>query len=182
MPASKDVVWDATQWAPLIDDRSFLSWLVKVPTEAEQLRARPVTFRQMNRLEELWKENERATVEDVDRPGVDEEPPGVLLRYEDAYQYQNIFGPLVKIEADFDRKLKESQTQNDLVVRWDQGLNTKKIAWMNLPRLESGEVKLAVGDELKLKYTGELAAHWEGVGHVIKVPNSECVGTRLRMQ
>jgi hypothetical protein len=33
----------------------------------------------------------------------------VLLRYEDAYQYQNIFGPLVKLEADYDKKLKESQ-------------------------------------------------------------------------
>ena len=30
-------------------------------------------------------------------------------RYEDAYQYQNIFGPLVKLEADYDKKLKESQ-------------------------------------------------------------------------
>lgn len=33
----------------------------------------------------------------------------MLLRYEDAYQYQNIFGPLVKLEADYDKKLKESQ-------------------------------------------------------------------------
>jgi hypothetical protein len=31
------------------------------------------------------------------------------IRYEDAYQYQNIFGPLVKMEADYDKKLKESQ-------------------------------------------------------------------------
>ncbi len=35
----------------------------------------------------------------------------VLLRYDDGYQYQNIFGPLVKLEADYDKKLKESQTQ-----------------------------------------------------------------------
>lgn len=50
-------------------------------------------------------------------------------RYEDAYQYQNIFGPLVKLEADYDRKLKESQTQDNIVVRWDVGLNKKKIAY-----------------------------------------------------
>lgn len=30
-------------------------------------------------------------------------------RYEDAYQYQNVFGPLVKMEADYDKKLKEAQ-------------------------------------------------------------------------
>lgn len=93
-------------------------------------------------------------------------------RYEDAYQYQNIFGPLVKIEADYDKKLKESQTQESLVVRWDTGLNQKRTAWFNLPKLESGEVRLAVGDELKLRYHGELHKPWDGVGHVVKVPNS----------
>lgn len=54
-------------------------------------------------------DNPSATLEDLEKPGVDEEPQHVLLRYEDAYQYQNIFGPLVKLEADYDKKLKESQ-------------------------------------------------------------------------
>lgn len=57
----------------------------------------------------LRQENPSATLEDLEKPGVDEEPQHVLLRYEDAYQYQNIFGPLVKLEADYDKKLKESQ-------------------------------------------------------------------------
>ncbi|MCO5565193.1 hypothetical protein L7F22_018866 [Adiantum nelumboides] len=82
------------------------------------------------------------------RGGVDEEPQPILLTYEDAYQYQNIFGPLVKVEADYDRKLKESQTQTDLVVRWDQGLNMKRIAWMTLPKLESGR---DVSDEVAIE-------------------------------
>ncbi|GAC97823.1 DNA-binding protein SMUBP-2 [Pseudozyma hubeiensis SY62] len=172
MSNSKDVIWDTTQWSPLIEDRCFLTWLVKVPSEHEQLRARPVTLQQINRLEDLWKDNASASLDDLDKPGVEEEPDSVLLKYEDAYQYQNIFGPLVKMEADYDRKLKESQTQQDLVIRWDQGLNQKKIAWMMLPKLESGEVRLAVGDELKLRYRGELAPPWEGVGHVIKIPNN----------
>lgn len=96
-----------------------------------------------------------------------------ICRYEDAYQYQNIFGPLVKIEADYDKRLKESQTQEGLVVRWDMGLNQKRIAWFNLPKLESGEVRLAVGDELRLRYHGELHKAWDALGHVVKVPNSE---------
>lgn len=54
-------------------------------------------------------------MEDLEKPGVDEEPQHVLLRYEDAYQYQNIFGPLVKLEADYDKKLKESQVTNNLI-------------------------------------------------------------------
>lgn len=93
-------------------------------------------------------------------------------RYEDAYQYQNIFGPLVKIEADYDKRLKESQTQTDITIRWDVGLNQKRIAWFVLPKLESGEVRLAVGDELRLRYSGEMHKSWEGIGNVIKIPAS----------
>lgn len=37
--------------------------------------------------------------------------PTLPFRYEDAYQYQNIFGPLVKMEADYDRRLKETQAR-----------------------------------------------------------------------
>lgn len=48
---------------------------------------------------------------------MDEEPQHVLLRYEDAYQYQNIFGPLVKLEADYDKKLKESQVDWQLFIK-----------------------------------------------------------------
>lgn len=62
-----------------------------------------------------WQENPTATLEDLEKPGVDEEPQHVLLRYEDAYQYQNIFGPLVKLEADYDKKLKESQVKKKTV-------------------------------------------------------------------
>ncbi|CAL1705459.1 unnamed protein product [Somion occarium] len=179
---SKDISWNASLWAPLIDDRSFLSWLVKPPSETEQLRSRQISFQQINRLEDLWRDNANATLEDLEKPGVDDEPQPVILRYEDAYQYQNIFGPLVKIEADYDKRLKESQTQTDISVRWDLGLNQKRVAWFCLPKLESGEVRLAVGDELRLKYTGSLHKPWEGDGHVIKIPNniSDEIGLELR--
>ncbi|KAJ7766678.1 nonsense transcript regulator [Mycena metata] len=176
---SKDISWNAALWAPLIDDRSFLSWLVKPPSETEQLRSRQISFAQINRLEDLWRDNASATLEDLEKPGVDDEPQPILLRYEDAYQYQNIFGPLVKIEADYDKRLKESQTQTDITVRWDLGLNQKRVAWFCLPKLESGEVRLAVGDELRLRYAGELHKAWEGVGHVIKIPNSKFVSKIL---
>ena len=49
-------------------------------TEAEQLRARQITAQQINKLEELWKENQQATFDDLERPGVDEEPQQVCLR------------------------------------------------------------------------------------------------------
>uniref|UniRef100_A0AAQ6A9T7 Upf1 domain-containing protein n=1 Tax=Amphiprion ocellaris TaxID=80972 RepID=A0AAQ6A9T7_AMPOC len=156
----KDINWDSSQWQPLIQDRCFLSWLVKIPSEQEQLRARQITAQQINKLEELWKENPTATLEDLEKPGVDEEPQHVLLRYEDAYQYQNIFGPLVKLEADYDKKLKESQTQDNITVRWDLGLNKKRIAYFTLPKTDS-DMRLMQGDEICLRYKGDLAPPWK---------------------
>ena len=90
------------------------------------------------------------------------------MRYEDGYQYQNIFGPLVKLEADYDKRLKESQTQENIEVRWDVGLNKKTIAYFTLAKTDS-DMKLMHGDELRLRYAGELHKPWAGVGHVIKV-------------
>ncbi|CAH1637348.1 unnamed protein product [Spodoptera littoralis] len=177
----KDMNWDQEQWKPLISDRAFLSWLVKVPSEAEQMRARQVTPQQIGRLEELWRDNVDATFQDLEKPGVDEEPHQVLLRYEDGYQYQNIFGPLVKLEADYDKRLKESQTQEGIEVRWDVGLNKKTIAYFTLAKTDS-DMKLMHGDELRLRYVGELHKAWSGVGHVIKVPDNygDDVGLELK--
>jgi regulator of nonsense transcripts 1 len=84
--ALKDMNWDLSQWCPLIDDRCFLSWLVKVPSEQEQLRARQISAQQINKVEELWKTNPDASLEDLEKPGVDDEPQPVVLKYEDAYQ------------------------------------------------------------------------------------------------
>lgn len=133
---------DIEQWKPLIADRCFLSWLVRTPSEAEQMRARQLTAQQLNRLEEMWKEKPEASFEDLERPGVDEEPQHVLLRYEDGYQYQNIFGPLVKLEADYDRRVKEAQTQDNVHVRWDVGLNKKTVAYFTLQKTDSGRFDL----------------------------------------
>jgi regulator of nonsense transcripts 1 len=173
---SKDVAWDNTKWQPLVDDRSFLSWLVKPPTPDEQKRARIVSMAQINKLEALWSEGHDEVnfdnMEDDRVVHLEDAAQRVLLQYDDAYQYQNIMGPLVKMEADYDRKMTEAQTQDDVVVRWDVGLNQQRLAWFVLPKYELGEVRLAVGDELRLKYRGELRKHWEGEGHVIKIPNS----------
>ncbi|XP_023013225.1 regulator of nonsense transcripts 1 homolog [Leptinotarsa decemlineata] len=177
----KDMNWDQDQWKPLIADRCFLTWLVKIPSEQEQLRARQISAQQINKLEELWKENVDATFQDLEKPGVDEEPQQVLLRYEDGYQYQNIFGPLVKLEADYDKRLKESQTQENIEVRWDVGLNKKTIAYFTLAKTD-GDMKLMHGDELRLRYVGEMHKTWAGVGHVIKVPDNygEDIGIELK--
>uniref|UniRef100_A0A0E0AK55 Uncharacterized protein n=1 Tax=Oryza glumipatula TaxID=40148 RepID=A0A0E0AK55_9ORYZ len=178
--ALKDMNWDLSQWCPLIDDRCFLSWLVKVPSEQEQLRARQISAQQINKVEELWKTNPDASLEDLEKPGVDDEPQQVALKYEDAYQYQNVFAPLIKLEADYDKMMKESQSKDSLTVRWDIGLNKKRIAYFVFPK-EDNELRLVPGDELRLRYSGD-SSHpaWQSVGHVIKLTAQEEVALELR--
>lgn len=85
----KNANWSADEWKPLIHERQILSWLIKHPTQQGQLRARQITAAIINRLEELWKENPEATIEDLERPGIRaSEPEHVLLRYEDASVYK----------------------------------------------------------------------------------------------
>ncbi|PIA14905.1 ATP-dependent helicase NAM7 [Coemansia reversa NRRL 1564] len=172
-PSSKDVMWDATQWQPLIHERQLISWLVPAPSAKAQQHSKAVTSQQIRSLEESWARSSGANIADADNPGAELDIQKVLLRYEDAYQYQTIFGPLVKIEADHDRRMKEAHTQDGITVRWDTSLNSRRLAYFQLPKYELGEVRLAIGDELRLSYSGPLLQEpWDGSGYVVKLPNS----------
>lgn len=59
---------------------------LQIPSEQEQLRARQISAQQINKVEELWKTNPDASFDDLEKPGVDDEPQSVALKYEDAYQ------------------------------------------------------------------------------------------------
>jgi regulator of nonsense transcripts 1 len=175
--ALKDMGWDLSQWMPLIEDRAFLPWLVKVPSEKEQLRVRQITTAQINKLEELWRDNPEATVEDLDKPGVDEEVQPTLLRYEDGYHFQNVLAPLVKLEAEYDRKMKENQKQENITVRWDKSLSNKKIAIFQFPTRDESELRLVTGDELRLRLDPFSARmygqEWSETGHIMRIDENE---------
>lgn len=121
VPALKDMDWELAQWHPLIQDRRFLPWLIKVPSDKLLLRAREISQAQMTRLEDLWKNEPEAKFADLDRPDIldEEEMAPTLLQYEDGFHYQNILAPLVKIEADYDRQIKESLTEESIAVLVD---------------------------------------------------------------
>ena len=76
----------------------------------------------------------------------------VMCRYDDAYVYQNVFGPLIKLEADYDKSLKEAQARENVTVRWDVALNKKRLAHFVFSKDDS-ELRVMPGDELKLKHS-----------------------------
>lgn len=181
--SAKDMSWDISRWQPLIEERAFLPWLITTPSDHEQLHSRHLTAPMMAKLEELWKDNASATMSSLaEATNADDDPQPVLLKYDDPYQYQNIFGPLVKMESDYDKKLKEAQSEDNLTVKWDVGLNNKNIASFELHKIESGDVKLAVGDEMRIRYCGELHPPWEGVGYVVKIPNNQSDEVKLELR
>ncbi len=61
-------------------------------------------------------------------------------------------------------------------------MNRKWTAWFSLPKIADTDIKLAVGDELRLKYRGELARPWDAVGHVTKIPGSYSDEIALEMR
>jgi regulator of nonsense transcripts 1 len=179
VPALKDMDWELAQWHPLIQDRKFLPWLIKVPSDKLLLRAREISQGQMTKLEELWKNEPEARFADLDRPDIleDEEMTPTLLQYEDGFHYQNVLAPLVKIEADYDRSIKESLTEESISVRWEKSLSGKNVASFTFHRMAVEQSRIMAGDELRLKL-GEGASYlygkpWEGVGYVKGIVDGE---------
>ncbi|VDM35032.1 unnamed protein product [Hydatigera taeniaeformis] len=179
---NKDMNWDPTQWQPLIQDRQFLSWLVKVPSDEDQAKARQISAQQINRLEELWKENPEAAVVDLERPGIEKEVNPVLLRYDDATHYCETFVPLIRLEAEYDRKIKESIKLEKVCVRWEVALNRKRVAYFRIPGANEGpELRIIHGDELILiKSRGLEEEAMEG--HVTKIPDNFSDEVALEME
>ena len=109
--------------------------------------------------------------------GVDAEIQPSLEIYEDGYHYQNIIAPLINLEADYDRKMKDAQKQEGLSVRWESGLSKRKIAVFRFPGRDESETRLVLGDELKLSLGPTSARQygkpWEAVGSVLRIDESE---------
>jgi len=103
----------------------------------------------------------------------------VLLRYRDPKQYKEIFEPLIKLEADYDRQFKESQTQNNIRVRWDWSLAKRRQAYFMFPN-EGDNVRLVAGDELKLKFDENGVTKWKSRGHIVKITASEEICLELK--
>jgi len=169
-PELRNLDLDLTSWQPLIEDRQFVPWLVRVPQGRDLERTRPITQAQMTALEELWMRNPTATVEDIGEKVESEGASPVCIRYEDAYHYQNIYGPLLKLEADYDKTLAEAQRKEGIEISWE-ALGSRLIAIFCFP-IEDSDVKLGVGDELLLKHPSR--PDWVGKA---KVASMDAFGT-----
>lgn len=169
----KDSNWDTSHWQALIDNRMFLSWVAAPPTEDDLLNSSIISHAQIARLEAQWRLNRDAKITDLAQNDDEEEQVlPVLMRYDNAYQYQSSFAPLVNLESEYDRNLKESQALEHILVKWALALNNRHLASFTLASYESKQLKVAVGDEIILRYTGANHEAWMGNGYIIRLPNA----------
>ena len=82
------------------------------------------------------------------------------------------------MEADYDRQIKESLSEESISVRWEKSLAGKNVATFSFGGRHSAEQsRIMIGDELRLKL-GEGAKYlngkaWEGVGYVKSIIDGE---------
>uniref|UniRef100_A0A0L0NNR0 Upf1 domain-containing protein n=1 Tax=Candidozyma auris TaxID=498019 RepID=A0A0L0NNR0_CANAR len=169
----RDINWETNEWQALISDRQLLPWVASVPLDEEMAVSRKVTHEQITKLEAQWRLNKDATIDDLDKveAELDELMP-VLLRYQDLYQYQNAFAPLVEAEALCDKSLKELQALEHISVRWEVAENGRNVASFALSTAEKSNLVVAVGDEIILHYRepGADSDTWSGKGFIVRLP------------
>jgi regulator of nonsense transcripts 1 len=198
-----DPNWDLSLWQALIEERSFVPWLVKAPDTGEEDHYNPLTNREIQQLEELWRQKPSITAQEMLTTGGDklvesnpdfESVDPVPTHFENGGQYRAIMSPLVNLEAQSELRLRESQASSNVAVRWDLSVSKRRVGFFMFTR-EEHEAKLAVGDELKISIdnfdpksgnvlmmsTSETTT-WEAVGYVVRVMASEEVCVELKPQ
>lgn len=177
IPAShatiKGLNLDMSQWEPLIQDRAFVDWLVTHPEGRDLRGSKKLRIEEAKRLEDMWKQgNNDARLDDLATLISDEESVlPVALHYADAGQYEELFGALIHLEAEYERSIKESQVRHNVSVFWGLAANKRHVARFCFPADGSEASKVMVGDELRLKHPCPSLGRppWEGVGTVVRM-------------
>lgn len=96
-----------------------------------------------------------------------------------------MFGPLTQLEAEHDKANTEAQSRDGITVRWDVGLNKKRVAYFALDTGDLETVKVSIGEELILRKDGYDVVSgkrdsWQARGTVIKFTESNEVGLELK--
>ncbi|KAI8103520.1 hypothetical protein M9435_004857 [Picochlorum sp. BPE23] len=151
---SKSVRHAESDWAPLIQDKMVVDWLVSRPSQADMCSRRNVSVREVNKLEDLWKRGKVSAVigdvQGVEAPREKEEILPVALAYSDAPLYKSVFSSLIDLEARTSRYVKQQLTQVNVDIFWST-LNDKPCAQFQTPqRLAAQAVQL--GDRILISH------------------------------
>lgn len=168
----RDYDWDTENWKPLIENRKFVKFLAAEPTDLDRQHSNVKEIKpdDISKLETKWRIDKDATLAEIQLEDEMTVEP-IMMRYPNGFEYQSSFAPLVKIEADYDKAMKESSGLEYLSVEWSVGLNGKHLASFALSTIDSGSFKIVLGDEMILRFNDN-HFKWEGKGYIIKIPDT----------
>lgn len=159
-----DKDWDLNAWHPLIEEKRFLPWIVSVPNEEEDRKARKLSIKEITKIEEDIKRG----LQPAEAPAVQENVKKIKLHYNSPREYTDIYDKLVKLEAEYDRDIKRSQRKTDISLRWDK--SERRPCAIFIFTKEDSDIRLVAGDEMKLILE---SAGWEGIGTITRISDSE---------
>lgn len=174
---SLEAEWKVNEWASLIKERSLLDWLVNTPTNAELLHSKKVNINQINTLEDLWKQNPNAIIEYSPESDDEDEIQEIQSNYKDENDYWRTMQPLVNIEEEYDKKMKEGQIKKNVELTWKSS-NGKTTASFYFAR-DDNDFKLAPGDELNVSLPKNNSDEnfWKEIGMISRMYNEEIIIT-----
>lgn len=186
---ARDIGCDFSEWEPIISDKRFISWLIKIPTGQDLENVKPVSAIEIAQIDDTLRSaniNQRSLArQNLENGGygnnacLDDKIQKTKSVYSSPHEYQEIFTPLIQLEADYDKLMKESLHQNNVVLRCETSVQNRKTVYFQLPQSDS-EMRLMQGDEVSLTQEGSTKMRLKG--NVIKVPNNygEEIGVELK--
>ena len=159
---------------------------IKVPSEKEQMEAGQVTAARRQgsktfggKIQMLqWKISKHDGQQD-------DGPESSTRKIRGCTRVPKYYGPLVKLEADEDKKMKEAQTQANVSINWEKSISSKYIARFHFKDIYghiSTDFRLGKGDELRVKLSAVCSGTgkpWEGTGYVIGIRDDGEVSMEL---
>ncbi|XP_050430864.1 regulator of nonsense transcripts 1 homolog [Adelges cooleyi] len=105
---------DRYKWRPVIEDHKLVQWIAVSPTPEQMRAARPVAMADVVSMEEAWNRENEAAMDlgaATAAAAIAEmrQIAKVKAAYADGCEYLGVFEPLVQLEADCDKLLKEGQ-------------------------------------------------------------------------
>ncbi len=159
--ALRELGWLDEKYTSLISDKAVVSWLIE--RTPKQGYKNTLSLDEIRALESLWKSKPAATLNDLVQ-GNKLELQKLRLTYVDALDYSNSFKPVLDVELEADKQLKEEDVLDNLAVTW-QVKGNKALATF---QIDFGDLRsrIVIGDELLLSCGGILHPQWSNKGYI----------------
>ena len=174
-PRLKEIGWDADTWSHIVKDKHIASFLLDdTPNDRNALS---VSRDDIRALENAWKKNPDATLDDVYAMDLKEnnELEPIPSAFGTAKAYNNIFIPVINSERLSDKEDNDTKCIESVNLRWTSGIGKTKIAIFHVDTFDS-RYRMNIGQIIQLHLPISLLNTQEEIcfdGKVIFIKDNE---------